>query len=463
MWTISQILSATGGRLLQGDPDKVVGPISTDSRNLQPGACFLALVGDRHDGHAFVGDVSARGCGAVVIAEGRLSALGPIPSAVAVVEVADTLCALGSLAHFRRMGSHIPVIGITGSNGKTSTKEILAGILGVRHKVLKTQGNFNNLIGLPLTLLRLEPEHEMAVVEMGINVPGEMSRLVQIGEPTVGLITNIHPAHLEGLGSLDGILEEKGKLWLGLKSDGLAVVNLDDERLAEFSKRLSSGIMTYSISNRSARVKLAGNVDERDGCSSFRLSFDGVELKVRFPVLGRHQLMNALAAAATAWGLGEPLDVIGEALASHQAVKGRMQVHRLEDGRVLVDDTYNANPGSMLAALQAIKSSCRGMPITAVLGEMRELGPNSASIHADLGRKIAGLGVNRLITIGEKGHQMCLGAQEGGMDPAVCIWAASHDEVIELLKGLNAGGEWILVKGSRAMAMERVVEGIIPA
>jgi UDP-N-acetylmuramoyl-tripeptide--D-alanyl-D-alanine ligase len=303
----------------------------------------------------------------------------------------------------------------------------------------------------------------MAVVEMGINVPGEMSRLVRIGEPTVGLITNIHPAHLEGLGSLEGILQEKGKLWLGLGPDDLAVVNLDDGRLSEFSKKLGSRTVTYSLSNPSAQVRLAGDIEERDGCSLFCLLFDGVELQVRFPVLGRHQLMNALAAAATAWGMGEPLDAIGEALASHRPVKGRMQVHRLKDGRVLVDDTYNANPGSMLAALQAIRSSCGGRPITAVLGEMRELGSQSESIHADLGRSIADLGVTRLIALGEKGRHLCQGAREAGMEPSACIWASSHEEVIDLLAGLQADGEWILVKGSRAMVMERVVEGIVAA
>lgn len=463
VWTISQILDATGGRLVQGKPDSVVGSILTDSRRIQPEAAFLALVGEKHDGHAFVGEVSAKGCRLIVIAEGRWGALPPIPRDVAVVEVADTLAALGDLARFRRLGFHHPVVAVTGSNGKTSTKEILAGILGLRRKILKTQGNFNNLIGLPLTLLGLEPDHEAAVVEMGINVPGEMAKLVRIGEPTVGLITNIHPAHLEGLGSLDGILQEKGKLWLSLKSDGLAVVNLDDERLADFSRKLDCRIVTYSLSNPSALVRLTGDAEVRDGCSLFRVMFGDAALDVRFPVLGRHQLMNALAAAAAAWGMGEPLDVIRDALASHQAVKGRMQVHRLKDGRVLVDDTYNANPGSMLAALQAIRSSCDGRPIIAVLGEMRELGPQSEFIHTDVGRRVADLGVTRLIAFGEKGRQLCMGAQEAGMEPAACTWVSSHDEVVDLLMGSKAGGEWILVKGSRAMAMERIVEGIVAA
>lgn len=460
-WTVAKLVEATGGRLLQGNLDLPVTGISTDTRLMQPGSCFVALPGERYDGHCFIMDALARNATAFIVSSARPEGCLPAPDKASVIEVQDTLYALGKLAGYWRRQHLIPVVGITGSNGKTSTKEMVGAILSVRHRVLKNEGNFNNLIGVPLTLLSLQPHHEVAVVEMGINVPGEMARLVEMSDPTVGLITNIHPAHLEGLHSMEQILQEKSKLWMALKEDALAVVNRDDERLVRVAGTLKARTITYSLQDPSARVKLAGEVEMREGWTTFPLLLGTERISVRLPVLGLHQVQNAIAAAAVAWGMGESPETVARGLSSYQPVKQRMQMHHLRDGRVVIDDSYNANPGSTFAAVQAACTASGGKPLVVVLGEMRELGPESARLHWELGQKIAALGVARLITLGEMGKEIVRGAEEGGMLAAACHHAQDHEEILDFLKANRVANEWVLVKGSRAMAMERVVEGIL--
>jgi UDP-N-acetylmuramoyl-tripeptide--D-alanyl-D-alanine ligase len=384
-----------------------------------------------------------------------------VPAEVAVIAVRDTLFALGETARYFRLQHPIPIIGITGSNGKTSTKEMVSAILGQRYDILKNKGNFNNLIGVPLTLLSLQPRHQAAVVEMGINVPGEMARLVEISGPTVGLITNVHPAHLEGLHSLDEIVREKSKLWLSLGPEALAVVNLDDERLVEASKRVRARMVTYSLRDAGAHVKLAGQVTTHEGTSAFSLSLGDRRISVRLPVLGLHHVANTLGAAAVGWGMGLPPEIIAEGLARYEPVKMRMQMHRLMDGRVLIDDTYNANPGSLLAAVRTVASESRGRPVIAVLGDMKELGPESASLHREVGRQIAALPISQLITFGQMTLELAAGAGEVGFPTSACRHAQSHEQIVDWLKNGVVRDAWILVKGSRSMAMDRVVEGLL--
>ena len=460
-WTVATLIEATGGRLLRGNPERPVGDISTDTRAIRPGDCFVALQGDRHDGHDFIPRALSGGAQALLIHSSKTDTATRLPEDVAAIAVDDTLFALGELARYHRNRHFIPVVGITGSNGKTSTKEMVAEILSVRRRVLKNEGNFNNLIGVPLTLLRLEPQHEAAVVEMGINVPGEMGRLVEIAGPTSGLITNIHPAHLEGLGSLRGILAEKGKLWENLGSDGLAAVNLDDPLLAEFAAGIEARTVKYSLRDAGADVHLLGSVETVDGASNFRMALGGDVVSVRLPVPGVHQVQNALAASALAWGMGETPGSIVEGLAGCRAVKQRMQIHRLKGDRVLVDDSYNANPGSMLAAVRTVLSANGGKPCIAVLGEMRELGTDSGLLHRELGRDIAKLGIGRLIAIGELGREIVEGAKEAGLPETACRHVGTHGEAVAQLREDWSEGVWVLVKGSRAMAMERIVEGVL--
>lgn len=456
-WTVANLVEATGGLLVCGNPGGHVAGVSTDTRLVRPGDCFVALVGDRCDGHDFVPDALARGAAAVVVSR-KMRELGASPAGgPAVLEVADTLYALGELARFHRRRHPIPVVGISGSNGKTSTKEMVSGILGQSRSVLKNHGNFNNLIGVPLTLLSLRPDHDVAVVEMGINIPGEMARLVEIAGPTAGLITGIHPAHLEGLHSLERIFREKTKLYEGLGPEDLAVVNLDDEYLSGCLGRIEARTISYSMGSSSAQVKPVGEVLLDAGGSSFVLDIGGERVRVALPILGLHQVQNAMAAAAVAWGMGESPESIARGLSACRPVRQRMQVHRLQDGRIVVDDTYNANPRSMMAALQTVRAAGRSLPVVAVLGEMRELGEESASLHRGVGREVGGLGISRLITLGGMGREILEGAMESGMKGCDCHHAFSHEDAAAWVCEHCPEGAWIVVKGSRGMTMERVV------
>lgn len=458
-WTVAKLVEATRGELLQGAAESLVGAICTDSRTIKAGDCFVALPGENHDGHDFILQATDKKASAVVLA--RVDASHGIPADTAVIKTPDTLYALGELARYLRRQYSIPVVGITGSNGKTSTKEMVAAILGVNHSVLKNTGNLNNLIGAPLTLLSINAGHQAAVIEMGINVFGEMQRLVEITQPTVGLVTNIHPAHLQGLQSPEHILAEKGKLLASLAPDQLAVINHDDERLRAFATSLKARTLSYSMQDSRVAVHLAGPITFDGVVSVFPTNIEGKRLVIRAAILGAHQVQNALAAAAVAHGMGHSADTIGAGLARHRAVHQRMELRPLADGNVLVDDTYNANPMSMLAAVRATLEASHQRPVIAVLGEMRELGPESRELHREVGRQIGRLGISRLITLGELAAAIDEGAQQAGMAESACHHAQNHDEIVALLKSPPVKDSWILVKGSRGMTMEQVVKGLL--
>lgn len=462
-WNVGKIVSASGGALLCGSAETPVSEISTDSRRLRPGACFVALVGERFDGHDFVSGAIEAGVSAVVVGRDKRQALRiPLSGTTAIIEVNDTLHALGELARSHRLSHSIPVVGIGGSNGKTSTKEMVARILGQRKTILKNPGNLNNLVGAPLTLLTLEERHQAAVIEMGINVPGEMGRLVDICCPTVGLLTNIHPAHIEGLGSLDQILKEKGQLLARLGPDDLAVVNRDDELIAKLAGSLKARIVSFASRNPDADVRLASPVRLRDGFSTFSLVLGSETLPIRLPVLGLHQVHNAVGAAAVAWGMGEPAASVAAGLSQHQPVPQRMQLHRLPRGMTLLDDTYNANPRSMLAAVETVMAASEHRPVIAVLGDMRELGSESVAMHRGVGEAVGKVGLTFLITLGELGREIGEGARASGLPAAGWAHVESHEAAIDWLKEHCPEDAWILVKGSRGMTMERIVQGMLP-
>jgi UDP-N-acetylmuramoyl-tripeptide--D-alanyl-D-alanine ligase len=374
--------------------------------------------------------------------------------------VGDTLYALGELARRHRASFNFPVIAVTGSNGKSSTKEMIAAIFNRTRKVLKNKGNFNNLIGLPLTLLELGEEHSIAVVEMGINAFGEMKRLAQIGSPTAAVITNIHPAHLEGLESVDRIMEEKGKLWESLGPDGIAVVNLDDPRLSRFAERIEAGKITCSVNNGGADVAVCSKIVVSEGSTSFRINARGCEIPVSIPVMGIHHARNALAATAAALSAGASIEEVQAGLADYEPLSQRMNVFRLPGGGFLVDDSYNANPCSMIAAVEAVLAASSGRPFVAVLGEMLELGREGPALHFEVGSKIGAAKPDGLITLGPLGDEILKGAQAAGLDESVCFHAANHAEAVDFLRRIMPRGAWVLVKGSRGMTMERVVEAM---
>jgi UDP-N-acetylmuramoyl-tripeptide--D-alanyl-D-alanine ligase len=456
--TVAALAEAAGGVIHSGDPRAQVRNISTDTRQIAPGDCFVALPGENHDGHAFIADAIKKGAGAVIV-----SALPDVPGdcPAAVIKVDDTLYALGELARRHRMMFDIPVIAVSGSNGKTSTKEMIAAIFSQTRRVLKNKGNFNNLIGLPLTLLDLNEGHSIAVVEMGINIPGEMERLARIGAPNEAVITNIHPAHLEGLGSIERIMEEKGKLWESLDSSGIAVVNLDDPMLTHFAKRIKAQKITFSLDKGKADVSACSRIVISKANTTFRMDAGGADIAISLPAVGLHYAQNALAAAAAALACGASAGQIETGLAAYEPVPQRMNCLQLLDGRVLVDDTYNANPRSMIAAVQAVLSASAGRPFVAVLGEMRELGPKSALLHFEVGRSIGAAKPSILIALGDLGLEIVKGARAAGLDQSVCFHAADHAEAADLLRRITPDGAWILVKGSRGMTMEKVVESVV--
>lgn len=457
-WSVATLFDATGGVLLQGPSDRPLGDISTDTRTIAPGGVFVALRGDNFDGYTFVSQAVAAGAAALIVS--RSDAAVALDPTIVVIKVADTLRALGDLARYQRGCFTLPVAGITGSNGKTSTKEMIATILGMDRKVLRNPGNFNNLVGVPLTIFRLDDCHRAAVIEMGVNMVGEMAQLVRISAPTIGLITNIQPAHLEGLGSEETVLREKGLLWRSLGPGGLAVVNLDDQRLVALARELPQRIVSYSLTNPAADVHLSGAIEPSAGGARFRLAIGGTRHPVHLPVIGRHQAQNAVAAAALAHGMGVAPDRIVAGLAQHRPVSQRMDTIRLEDGTVIVDDTYNANPRSTIAALQAVKEVSGGRPFLAVLGEMLELGPDTRDWHRRVGEFAGRLGLTGLITYGDLAREIGNGAVTAGLSQAACRHATSHAEVISLLLDNWSAGAWILIKGSRGAGMEQVVQGI---
>ncbi|HYA40171.1 MAG TPA: UDP-N-acetylmuramoyl-tripeptide--D-alanyl-D-alanine ligase [Syntrophobacteraceae bacterium] len=456
--TVAALAEAAGGELHFGDPGAQVRAISTDTRKIAPGDCFIALAGQNRDGHAFVADAINKGAGAVIVS------VLPVISrdcSAAVIKVGDTLYALGELARRHRMMFDIPVIAVSGSNGKTSTKEMIAAIFSPTREVLKNKGNFNNLIGLPLTLLGLEERHSVAVVEMGINVPGEMERLAQIGAATAAVITNIHPAHLEGLGSIERIMQEKGKLWTSLGPGGIAVVNADDPMLSHFAKQIKARKVTFSLSNGEADVSVCSQIVVSEANTSFRINAGGNKIAVSLPAVGLHYAQNALAATAAALVNGASAGEVEAGLRGYGPVPQRMNCIKLPGGRVLVDDTYNANPRSMIASVEAVLCASSGGPFVAVLGDMRELGPQGPSLHFEVGKRIGEAKPSRLIVLGDLGIEIINGARAAGLDESVCFHAAGHAEAADLLRRVAPEGAWILVKGSRGMMMEKVVQALV--
>jgi UDP-N-acetylmuramoyl-tripeptide--D-alanyl-D-alanine ligase len=459
-WTVQTILDATGGDLVAGDRDRSFGSISIDSRRINAAEVFVAIRGAVHDGHSFIREVLDRGVRGLVVGRSRVNDLpADLRQAghVACVAVADTTRALGDLAAYHRKRSPAAVIAITGSNGKTSTRRMTAAVVSRRFAVLEPAKNLNNQIGLPLTLFNLGPQHEWAVLELGTNLPGEIARLAEICTPDVGLITNIGPAHLEGLGSLEGVLREKGSLLAGLAPGGRAVLNADDPRLRRLAGERGVEPLFFGLA-ADAAVRAEG-IEEAARGIDFELALPGHRGIVRLHAHGRFMVHNALAAAAVGHLLGLGFEDIRNGLERFSPVQGRMSVSALSGGIHLIDDTYNANPASMeaaIATLHHLRGPARGL---LVVGDMRELGTASAALHRDLGRLAARTGVFKLLACGDFAAEVAAGAGEGGMAAADIVTGSQADIGGALLRELRAG-DWLLVKGSRSMGMEAIVNAV---
>jgi UDP-N-acetylmuramoyl-tripeptide--D-alanyl-D-alanine ligase len=453
-------VAATGGRLLAGGADTSFAAIGIDSRTITASQLFVAVAGETHDGHRFVNDVLDRGINGVVVAEHQLVNL-PVArmaaTGVVCVAVVDTTQALGDLARFNRHRGDLAVVAVTGSNGKTSTRLLMEQVVSRRFATLSTHGNLNNHIGLPLTLFRLAPSHQAAVLELGMNHAGEITHLGKICDPDVGVITNVGPAHLEGLGTIDNVARAKAELLPTIRSGGTAILNADDPRVAAMADHVDGRVVLFGCSQR-AEVR-ADHIQLTDTGMRFRLTTPSGDAQVTLATPARVMVSNALAAAAAGEVMGVPLEMIKAGLEAFAPQAGRMGIRQLGGDIRLVDDTYNANPESMAAAIDTLARMRGGRRTIAVLGDMLELGPQSEQLHRDVGRAVGDAGIDRLYATGNFAAAMIQGAMGGGMG-GDCIFSGAKTDIIDRLLEELAPGDLVLVKGSRGMAMEQVVEAI---
>jgi UDP-N-acetylmuramoyl-tripeptide--D-alanyl-D-alanine ligase len=445
--TFAGLARCGGGRL--AGPDRVVDGISIDSRTLTAGMLFVALKGELADGHAFAAAAAARGASGLLVER-------ELPIDVPQIIVPDPLGALTACARARRRSFAGPVVAITGSNGKTTTKEMIGAILGGLGPALVTRGNLNNHIGVPLTLLSLAAVHRYAVVEMGANHRGEIAHLASIAEPGIGIVTNAGAAHLEGFGSLDGVAEGKGELFAGLPADGIAVLNADD-RYASRWRLLAAGrrVVTFGLeqADYSARA-IRSSLDAGMPRLEFELVTPGGAVPVRLALAGTHNLRNALGAAASAQAAGASLADVAAGLAAMKPVKGRLEFKPAVNGAVLVDDSYNANPESLKAGLDAFRSFAGTRWL--VLGDMMELGSAEDELHREIGAYARESGVERLLAFGPRAKRAA-----DAFGPGAAWFEKVEDLIAEARRSLHADVA-VLVKGSRANRLERVTQALAP-
>ena len=453
--TLAQLLEAVHGRLL-GSFDRLDTPISkveTDSRSIHPGTLFLPLVGERFDGHAYINSALEGGAAGCITALERDSCL---PGKF-YVKVEDTQQALRDLAVWHKNRFAIPLIGVTGSVGKTTAKDMLAAVLGVRYKVLKTEGNHNNNIGLPLTLLELNSSHQIAVLEMGMDKFGEIDYLAGIVKPDVGIITNIGDAHIERLGSRENIFRAKCELLPHVKGDGLLILNGDDPLLASLKGNVPvPAVFCGQGEGCDYRAQVTGG----DGVSHIhcRLTTPHMDRDVRIPALGEHMIYPALIAAAAGERFGLTPDQIEEGLSQFVPTRMRMNVLRRSSGITILDDTYNANPQSMRAAISALADS-RGSRKVAVLGDMLELGPFDPALHSGVGEYLGTAGVDCLVAVGSLARHIAEGAREAGV--AQVIHCHTREDAMAVLPQVVGPDCTVLVKASRGMKLEELTARLL--
>jgi UDP-N-acetylmuramoyl-tripeptide--D-alanyl-D-alanine ligase len=373
---------------------------------------------------------------------------------VVCIVVDDTIDALGLLAAYHRNRNNVSVVAITGSNGKTTTRQMTAAVVSQRFPTLSTRKNFNNNIGLPLTLLELRPDHRWAVVELGMNAPGEIAALAGICRPNIGVITNVAPAHLEGVGSIEGVMHAKGELLGKIDSDGTAVLNADDPLVLRLAQKSNREVLLFGVAAQADIRAEAIDASARD--SRFDLVLPGDRERIILKIPGAFMLSNALAAAAVGVKIGLAPAEIKAGLENFVPAESRMNILTTQTGIHVIDDTYNANPGSMAAALTTLKTLRRQQRAFFVTGDMRELGQHSEVLHRELGALCTRSGIDGLFVTGDFAAVVARGARETGMD-ARAIVTGAKDELLYALRRTLKPGDWVLVKGSRAMAMEDVV------
>jgi len=448
---VVDLLAATGGRLVTGKAERALTGVSIDSRTLNEGELFVAIVGPRVDGHDFIGDAAQRGAAAALVSEDVA-----VPAGLDVVRVADTTQALAALARYVRRNATLPVVAITGSTGKTTTKEMVAALLAASGPVLKTEGNLNNQYGLPLMMLRLEPQHKFAVFELGMSGAGELRHLSGIAEPDVAVITNVAAVHLEFFASVDAIADAKAEILEGLRPNGVAVLNGDDERI----RRIGAGHVgtvlwfgrdrAFSVSAENWRGTVHG--------MRFDMRIGGETVDVALPLSGPHFVSNFLAAAAVAHHLGVTPAAIAAAAVDMRPASRRGEVQRLGQNVTLVDDSYNSNPLAVEAAVVAL-GLASGKRRVAFLGDMLELGATARDLHLQTGQRI-GEKVDVLVGVGPLAHALLEGAKDAGVARENLHHFADSKQAAGAVSRLVQPGDAVLVKGSRGVRMEAVVEAL---
>ncbi len=428
---------------MRSGPDVQVARVTTDSRDVRPGDLFVALRGERFDGHQFLADVAAAGAAAAVVGH-------PVDTSLPLLQVADTQRALGQLGACNRALFQGPLVAITGSSGKTSVKNLVSAVLARRGPTLATEGNLNNEIGVPLTLLRLAPEHAFAVVEMGATRAGDIAWLCELGRPTIALLLNAMPAHLDGFGSVEAVAAAKGEIYDGLHGAGTAIINADQPWAGRWRSRAAgAAFLDYGLRNPAAIS--ANNIQSRGVAGvSFVATTPAGDAPIRLQVPGLHNVSNALAAIAVGLACGLSLAEITAGLASVTPARGRGALVRGVGGATLVDDTYNANPGSVRAAIDLL-ADCGGRR-TLVLGEMLELGENSAQLHREIGLYARERGVDRFVGVGT--------ALAGAAEAFGGEWFADCASAAAALAGTLNADDTVLIKGSRGVSMERVLAAL---
>lgn len=457
------ITTATGGWVEKLSDIQATG-VSIDTRTIKENDVFFALKGPNFDGHSFLNEAVAAGaCGLVVEEKAKIGKKlleGPADGKeIFIIRVGDTLRALGDLASDYREKYSGKVVAVTGSNGKTTTKEMISSILGVKWNVAKSPGNFNNLIGVPLSIFKAESEHHALVLEAGMNRPGEIGRITDISSPDVGVITSIAPAHLEKLKGINGIKEAKGELLVRMKLTAAAVINADDQNVARLAPRFQGRVLTFGI-RPGADIRADKMVARVDGRTSFDLVTGEGRIRIQQAFLGLHNIYNALAASAAATALGFNLQEIKKGLAACRPLPMRLEMINLPGGFTVINDSYNANPGSVKAAVETFLTLVVKGRRLILLGDMLELGEESRQAHRDIGQFIAEKGIDLLITVGREAEAATAAFNETAGPGRKGRHATDHLEAASIIVGEIQPGDLVLVKGSRGMELENAVLAI---
>lgn len=451
--TLSEIAQSTGGEIIQGDPLVIISSVSTDTRKIKKGDLFFALSGERYDAHNFLAQAAVAGAGGLVVSR-------PVefPPGIPVLMVGDTLGALQALAASNRERCGVTVVGITGSTGKTTTKDMVARVLNTHLRTLKTMGNFNNEIGLPLTLLDMDETFDAAVVEMAMRGPGEIDALCRIAGPKAAVITNIGETHLELLGTVSNIAAAKGEILEHIPPEGFALLNAESPFIRREAARCRGKVIFFGI-EQPADI-MAENIRPEGGGSRFNAVVDGESHEFILPVPGRHNVMNALAAIGVGKEMGLSAEEIAEGLAAVALTGMRLEI--IEAGGLkIINDAYNASPASTKAALQVLTELAGGRRAVAVLGNMLELGTWSAEGHREVGETAARLGLDYLVAVGDLAAGIAEGAAGAGLPGERVFRCTDNVGAEKVLDGMLLDGDVVLIKGSRGMKMEQIVQHLL--